>query len=318
MLDIHHLRHFVAVADELHFGRAAKRIGLAQPALTKSIRRLEEIIGTDLFDRSHQRVRLTQAGRALHDEALRTVEQFQRADRIVQQIACGQTGEIRLAFVGQAHMDILPQAVLRFKRRWPTVELRLEERMTEQQAAGLRDGLLDLALINPLFTEVTDLETRPVVRLRLMAAVPSGSPLSARESLRLKELAGEKFVLMQGSQRPSLQGAIVSACRIAGFAPHIVQEVTRFSTILKLVAGGLGVSILPESLIEPGVTLVPISDLPVNLNADIELAWMKGPLTPALADLIDILVNRSASVPDSAAPERARRDRAPGVISATV
>src|SRR4051812_49381081 len=119
MFDIHHLRHFVAVAEERHFGRAAQRVGIAQPALTKSIKKLELLIKADLFDRAHQPVTLTNAGLLLLEEARRAIEQFRRVERVTQRIASGQAAEIRLGMVGHARPQLLPQVILEFRKRWP-------------------------------------------------------------------------------------------------------------------------------------------------------------------------------------------------------
>ena len=184
-MDLHHLRHFAAVAEALHFGRAAARLDMAQPALSQSIQRLEATLGTSLFIRSRHGVALTPAGNALLPHARETLLQAELAERAVQRAARGEFALLRVGFVPWSLTTALPRALCRFRRCWPGVQVRLYERVSRQQVSSLRKGELDLALISLRMTDTAGLETRIVERSRLVVAVPAGWPLAARSALRL-------------------------------------------------------------------------------------------------------------------------------------
>ncbi len=269
-IELHHLRHFAAVADELHFGRAAQRLGMTQPPLSQSIKRLEAALGVTLFERSRRRVALTAAGRVFQAEAARTLAQADAAIRLTRRAASEEIAELRIGFVSAALYRLLPEVLRRFRERFPDVEIRLEEQSTEAQLDGLRDGSLDIGFVHPPLRNVDDLTVATVSRDPLIAAVPATHALAGAATIELSALADSDFVLFPARQGPVLQGRIIQACRRAGFLPRIVQEAQRMHTILSLVAAGLGVSLVPDgarSLRLDGVSFVPIDGLPN------ELAW---------------------------------------------
>lgn len=277
-IELHHLRHFVAVADEMHFGRAAERLGMTQPPLSQSIKRLEAGLGVTLFERSRRRVALTDAGRVFQAEATRTLAQADAAIRLTRRAASEEVAQLRIGFVSAALYRLLPDLLRRFRDRFPDVEIRLEEQSTEAQLAGLRDGSLDIGFVHPPLRNMDDLTVATVSRDRLIAAVPATHELADAATIELAALADSDFVLFPARQGPVLQGRIVQACRRAGFLPRIVQEAQRMHTILSLVAAGLGVSLVPEgarSLRLDGVGFVPVTGLPDDLAW--ELATVRAP-----------------------------------------
>ena len=267
-VELHHLRHFAAVAEELHFGRAADRLGMTQPPLSQSIKRLEAALGVTLFERSRRKVALTAAGRVFQAEAVRTLAQADAAIRLTRRAASEEIAQLRIGFVSAALYRLLPDVLRRFRDRYPDVEIRLEERSTDAQLAGLRDGSLDIGFVHPPLRDADDLTIETVSRDRLIAAIPAAHELASAATIELAAFADSDFVLFPARQGPVLQRRIVQACRRAGFLPRIVQEAQRMHTILSLVAAGLGVSLVPEgarSLRLDGVSFVPVAGLPDDL-----------------------------------------------------
>jgi DNA-binding transcriptional LysR family regulator len=288
-MDLHHLRHFLAVAEELHFGRAAKRLGMSQPPLSQSIQRLETSLGATLFDRSRQHVVLTPAGRALLPEARGLLAQVEQAERLVRRVAEGNLARLRVAFVPWSLVRALPRALRAFHRQWPGVEARLYERASRQQVASLRAGEIDLAIVSLRMIDTGGLQVRVVERSRLAVAVPSSWPQAEQARLRLADLAACPFLVFPPQLSPAWHEAVIAACRDAGFRPNVIQETAQPFTMLNMVANGLGVALLQDtaaSMKVDGVTLVPLADAPASFDTEIALAWTDKTLTPPLASFI--------------------------------
>jgi DNA-binding transcriptional LysR family regulator len=275
-LELRHMRHFVAVAEELHFGRAAARLGLAQPPLSQSIQRLEASLGVTLLARTQRKVELTPAGRAFLEEARRTLAQAETAVHLARRAAVDDLTELKVTFVSAALYRLLPAALRSYRARFPAVEIRLEERATDGQLDGLRDGSVDVGFVHPPLKDAADLDVPTIYRDRLVAAIPTSSSLASKAAVALADLADEGFVLFPFRQGPNLHARITNACRRAGFVPRISQEALQMHTILSLVAAGMGVSLVPERarmLYIDGVTFVPVQGLPEDLTWDLALAW---------------------------------------------
>ena len=296
-MDLHHLRHFVAVADELHFGRAAVRLGMSQPPLSQSIQRLEASLGVQLFKRSRAGVRLTPAGLALLPHAQGTLQQAELAERVVRQAARGELALLRVGFIPWSLTRALPRAIRQFRQRWQGVQVHLYERVSRQQVASLKSADLDLAVISLNATGTAGLETRLVETSRLVVAVPTAWPLSKRAGLRFADLADQPFVIFPPSLSPASHDTFEAACRAAGFRPRITQETAQPFTMLSMVANELGVALIQSTaatMTPEGVTLVPIIDAPASFQTDIALAWMPHSLTPALRAFIDMVASAAA------------------------
>ena len=296
-MDLHHLRHFVAVADELHFGRAAARLGMSQPPLSQSIQRLEASLGVQLFKRTRASVRLTPAGIALLPHAQGTLQQAELAERVVHQAARGELALLRVGFIPWSLTRALPRAIRQFRLRWQGVQVHLYERVSRQQVASLKSADLDLAVISLNATGTAGLETRLVETSRLVVAVPTAWPLSKRAGLRFADLADQPFVIFPPSLSPASHDTFEAACRAAGFRPHITQETAQPFTMLSMVANELGVALIQSTaatMTPEGVTLVPIIDAPASFQTDIALAWMPHSLTPALRAFIDTVAAAAA------------------------
>ncbi|MGP4016616.1 LysR family transcriptional regulator [Saccharopolyspora sp. 5N708] len=249
-MELRHLRYFVAVAEQLHFGRAAQQLGIKQPPLSQQIRALEDDLGVALLDRSSRRVRLTPAGATLLPAARQILTAAQSARQVTRNAGRGETGELVVGFVGSATLTLLPLALRRFRDRYPRVVLTLREMTTAEQVRALRDGILDVGLLRPPLplgdTETIDVES--VGSERLLVALPTDHPLAAERSIAAQRLAAEPFVLFPRELGAGLHDQILSYCNEVGFTPTIAQEAVQMQTIVALVAGGLGISMVPSSV----------------------------------------------------------------------
>ncbi len=248
MFEFRLLRQFVVVAEELNFRRAAARLHMSQPPLSVAIRNLEAQVGTSLFDRSKHHVRLTQAGDVFYRDTLRLLQQAQQAVERARRTGMGLEGLLRLSFVPSAALDVLPPIFKRFQRDYPTVQLRLTADNTRRQLQSLRNGESDLALVVGPVHDIRDLTIVDLKSQKFALAVPAGHPLAERERVQLRELARESFIAFPSSEGAGFATALSEACQSAGFLPRVVQEASQMQAIVTLVAGGLGIALVPESM----------------------------------------------------------------------
>lgn len=292
LVDLRQMRQFVAVAEELHFGRAAARLHIAQPPLSQSIKRLEEQLQCQLLARTNRKVELTPAGHVFLEEARRTLGQAEEAVRLARRAASDELAELRLTFVSAALFELLPAALRAYRERRPHVQIHLDERPTEAQLADLASGRVDLGILHPPVKALEGVEVRTVAVDPLVVALPRGSALARAKQLSLSQLAGKPLVLFPHIQGPALHRRIVQACRRAGFVPDIAQEARQMHTILSLVAGGLGLSLVPRSAQSMGVAGVvyrPLSDAPEDLVWELAIAWRPKLARRALREFVDVL-----------------------------
>ncbi|WP_158890142.1 LysR family transcriptional regulator [Amycolatopsis anabasis] len=247
-MELRHLRYFLAVSEELHFGRAARALGIQQPPLSQQIRALEDELGVKLFDRSSRRVRLTAAGEALRPAAQRALDAADAARRTAQRAGRGDTGELALGFVGTATLTLLPKLLRSFREHHPDVALTLHEMTTAEQLRALHAGNLDVGLVRPPLPGAETVHCVPLGTERLLAALPVRHPLARERAVAVERLAGEPFVLFPRALGPGLYDQILNHCRSHGVEPAITQEAVQMHTLAALVAAGLGVSIVPSSV----------------------------------------------------------------------
>lgn len=248
MVDLRQLRQFIAVAEELHFHRAAARLNMSQPPLTASVRRLEEEVGAELIERGNRTVRLTAAGAVFLEEAKRTVAQADLAVTAAREAAEGRSGIVRLCYVGSALYGRLPDLIRRFRHQCPTVRLELRESTSAQQVAMLRDRRCDVGVLIPPVPDAGDLTFRDFDTDRLAIALPRSHRLAALDDVPLGSLAEEPFVLWPATEGRGFHLRVVRLCADAGFVPSVVQEAHQMHAVLSLVAVEAGVSIVPESM----------------------------------------------------------------------
>jgi DNA-binding transcriptional LysR family regulator len=247
-IDLRLLRQFVAVAEELHFRRAARRLAMSQPPLTAAIRRLEVEIGTTLIARGNRAVALTAAGAVLLEEARALLRQADHAVLAARDAAAGRLGTVRLGYVGSAMYGRLPAAIRAVRRAHPGLRLELREATTAAQVAALHAGELDIAIVIPPFGGEAGLHARPFDTDRLAIALPAGHRLAGRAGLRLADLAGEPFVLWPAREGRGFHDRVIRLCAAAGFVPEVVQEAHGMHAVLSLVAVEAGVSLVPAAM----------------------------------------------------------------------
>ncbi|BBX35521.1 HTH-type transcriptional regulator AlsR [Mycolicibacterium mageritense DSM 44476 = CIP 104973] len=272
-MELRHLRYFVAVGEELHFGRAADRLHIAQPPLSQQIRQLERELGVSLLTRTTRSVELTPAGRAYLQRAIEILDAVGDAGGQARRIAAGVEGRLVIGCVGSATYSLLPQLVRALGESLPGVEVGLRgEMLAPAQLEALRSGALDLALLRPpvvgegIFTET-------VRRDRLLVALPTNHSLAGQTELTVAALRDEDFVVHAGHGRSTMSNLVENICADAGFVPRVRQEVSETSTLVTLVAAGLGVAIVPDptaALDIAGVRYVPLA--PAALGIDLVAA----------------------------------------------
>lgn len=287
-MELRHVERFVAVAEELHFGRAAKRLGISQPPLSQQIQALEHEIGAPLFERTKREVRLTKAGEAMLVEAYRLLDQAERVRRAARRASAGEIGRLNLGCVTSAFYQILPPILDRFRAKYPEVGLSLREVDTADAVPDLASGRLDFGFIR-LDAVEPPLKMRPLRRDAFVAALPVGHPLARHRSLELKDLAREEFVIFSRKVSPRFYDSIVNACLGAGFSPNIGHESTSILSQVGFVACGLAVGLVPRSvkhLHMPGVVYRELDEtIPLT---DIALVWRDSSVSELARQFIDI------------------------------
>ena len=285
--DLRQLRHFVAVAERLHFGRAAAALHMSQPPLSRSIRDLEGRVGATLLARTRRRVELTPEGARFLEEARRLLAQLERAVLDVGRMAAGDGGRLRLGFVSLADYGVLPGLLKIYKTARPGVALALREMLSPDQAVALAAGDLDFGLLLPPVSGV-DLEHIVVQRERFVAALPSRHRLArTRGRIAMRELAREAFVMVPREIAPGLHDVVGALAARAGFAPRVTQEAIQMQTVVSLVSSGMGVAVVPASVANlgrRGVAYREIADPHPRL--DLWLAWRRGTLGIAAREFV--------------------------------
>jgi DNA-binding transcriptional LysR family regulator len=294
-IELRHLRYFVAVAEELHFSRAARKLNLAQPPLSQQIRQLEAILGYPLFNRTSRSVKLTPAGAVYLERTRKLLQGIERDIGEMRDVAQGKVGLLHIGFIGSAMLTRLPGVLRAYRESFPGVELRLHESFTAKVIEGLEDGSLDVGLLR-------DADQREVLHLETLfsepfvAVVSVGHTLSKKKIISLSSLRDEPFVFYPRTAGVRAFEKPMSLCEAAGFRPRIVQVASNWLTILRLVGTGIGVSIAPASvkqIASPETVCIPLRG--ANEGSQMELAWRKGESRPMVDHFAQIARNyRSA------------------------
>lgn len=252
-MELRHLRYFVAVAEELHFGKAAKRLCITQQPLSRQIKDLEEELGVELFYRTKRTVRLTEVGEIFLVETKKILQQADRAVELVKQASQGKIGRITVGFTGSALNIVLPTTVCQFKQLYPQVDLTLKRMQTPEQVEALNNGQIDLGLLHPpINNDGLILET--IYQEQLVVALPDNHPLAnVSKTVSLQQLANESFILFPRHVGSVLYDRIINLCQQTGFSPNVVQEAIPQQTILGLVAAGIGISLIHSSVRTLGI-----------------------------------------------------------------
>jgi DNA-binding transcriptional LysR family regulator len=286
-MELRHLRYFVAVAEALHFRRAAEKLGIQQPPLSMQIRQLEAEIGAPLLRRAQRRVELTDAGRSFLEDARAILAQAQAAAGRARRAAQGELGRLRVGMINSAPFHPLILRILReYRERHPAVSMTLEEASTPELAERIRTQTLDLAFVRPLLDEAPGLASEHLFDEPLVLALPHHHPLARRKKVALAALSLEPFVLFSRPVGSGLYDQIVSACHRAGFSPRVTQEASQVTSIVNLVAAGLGVSVVPSSMRKiqsEGIVFRPLED--DDAVAQMSLVWRRSDTSATLRNL---------------------------------
>ncbi|MGW4111407.1 LysR family transcriptional regulator [Actinosynnema sp. NPDC004786] len=285
-MELKHLRAAVAVADHLHFGRAAAALGVGQPQLSQALKALEAELGVVLFDRDTRNVRITGAGEAFVADARTALSTVDAATRRARAAGRGEEGSLAIGMVGSSVLHPLPMIIRAFRARYPAVALSFTVLPTMSQVERLRTAELDVGLLRPpLPGPADDLELVPVSREPLVAVVPNDHRLAGRRRVDVRSLAGEPFVLFPRHLGPGLHDEITALCRRGGFTPRVAQEAVQMPTIVGLVAAGCGVSIVPgSSAAQPRPDVAFLALRPAVRLVDLAIALPVRGRSPAAAN----------------------------------
>ncbi|MGF1481090.1 MAG: LysR family transcriptional regulator [Cyanophyceae cyanobacterium] len=285
-MEFRHLRYFVVVAEELHFGRAAERLQMTQPALSKQIAALEQEIDVLLLMRTKRTVQLTSAGQCFLERARQLLSQADEAIQVAKRTARGEIGQLTLGFTVTATYTVLPKLVRRFRDRYPNVEITMLELSTEVQVAALNQHTIDLAFLHPPIDE-RGLALHLILEETFVVVLPKHHPLLEQKRLSLALLAHEKFILHPRQEGPMLYDSFRRLCYQVGFQPQIVKEVGSHQTRICLVAAGMGITFVPASvklLVQGEVACREIEDIPIKLQ--LAAAWRQNEQMPTLREFL--------------------------------
>ncbi len=287
-IELRHLRYFLAVAETLHFTRAAERLGIAQPPLSQQIKRLEQLVGHPLFERTTRGVKLTLAGKLLAERARGTLDRVEDDLAQVRRLGRGEEGTLTVGFPGSVMFtDVLPQTIEDFRRQYPGVALRLRELTTSALIAALLDGSMDLALLRD-GDPTQGIELRPLMKEHFVAVLPAKHPLAKKLQVNLAKLACEPFLLFSRSNGPLAYDRTVQCCERNGFRPNIVQEAPQWATVVRLVAAGVGVSLAPAGLGTLAIRGAVCRPITTPCTTSIDLGMMSGSASPLIDNFVKI------------------------------
>jgi DNA-binding transcriptional LysR family regulator len=287
-MELRHLRYFVALAENLHFRRAAERLSIAQPALSQQIQQLERELGVKLVERTQRRVSLTEAGTVFLERARLTLAEAAEAVRLARLAGRGEVGHLGVGAVTSALYGIFPDVVRVFRERHRDVHLTLHELAGNELTRALRAGRIQVSFLRPPVEE-TEIEVRIIASEPWVIAVPTAHPFARRQRVPLKALAGEPFVSFPRELAPALYDQLISMCQRAGFSPRIVQE-AQMQTIVSLVAAGIGVALVPatlQNLSRAGLVYKPLTGVASRL--ELAVAWRRDDRSPLLEAFLEVV-----------------------------
>ncbi|WP_457105148.1 LysR family transcriptional regulator [Methylobacterium sp. P5_C11] len=290
MFDFSQLRCFAAVAEELHFGRAAARLNMTQPPLSRQIQVLERVLDVQLLERTSRTVRLTAAGRSFLPEAQRILRLAETATLVTRQVAAGRAGVLKCGFTAASAYDFLPRLVTAFRRALPDVSLALREMVSKDQIEELLAGRIDVALVRPPVTHPDLIAVRALAE-PLVVALPAGNSLALRDGLTPGDLGRAPFIGYAPNEARYFHDLVLGVLAEAEIQPRIVQQLTQIHSILALVRAALGIALVPaaaERLRFEGVVFRPLA-LPTPRPVELLLAWRRDADDPLIAQLVSIL-----------------------------
>lgn len=294
MFEFNHLRCFVAVAEELHFGRAAKRLNMTQPPLSRQIQLLEHLLDARLFDRSNRRVALTPSGRAFLPEARRLLQLAEGAAMSIRRIGSGDAGTVTIGFTAASGYEFLPRIVRTLRERLSNVDVVLREAVTSAQLDALASGRLDIALVRPPVRRAT-FRSRIVLKEPMVVALAERHRLTEREAIELTELEGEPVISYSPFEARYFHDLVLGQFGAAGIQPAIAQHVSQIHSVLALVRIGLGLALVPEAARQlrfEGVAYRPITG-PGEGLAQLAAVWRTDGENPAADRALEVLLEHA-------------------------
>ncbi|MFP3123764.1 LysR substrate-binding domain-containing protein [Ectobacillus funiculus] len=289
-MELRHLKYFKTVAEELHFGKAATRLNMAQPPLSLQIRQLEEEIGVPLFHRTKRSVELTQEGEVFLEKVYHLFDNLEDAIKTVKMINRGEVGEIVIGFIATASFDLLPTIIKHYRKQYPAVQIVLKQLTSAEQIEALQAGRIQVGIVSePIAHEGISFQV--LKQEPLVIALPKEHPLASEtSSADLTKFANDPFVLTSRKANQVYYDGVINCCFQAGFSPQIVQETGEMSTVLSLVSSGIGVSLVPssiKSLLQNEVVYREVTDLPfTTVNALVWQSDIQSSITQAFVDFV--------------------------------
>jgi len=289
MFDLNQLRCFVTVAEELHFGRAAARLNMTQPPLSRQIQVLEHIIDATLLERTSRSVRLTPAGRSFLPEARRILKLAESASQVARRIALGKTGSLKIGYTAAAAYGFLPDLIAACRARLPEVDFSLKEMVSGEQLEALATGQIDAGLLRPPIAR-PEFATKRVVAEPLLAAIPKKHPLASAEAIAIKDFDDQPFVMYSPYESRYFHDLVVALFTRADVLPRYVQHVGQIHSILAMVRAGLGVAIVPAAAASLRIADVRLRPLKLRTQTSVELfmVWRRDYENPLLPTLVEI------------------------------
>jgi DNA-binding transcriptional LysR family regulator len=288
IVELRHIRYFLAVAEERHFTRAAAKVGIGQPPLSQQIKDLEREVGAALFHRLAHGAELTEAGKAFLAGVREMPLIAERATMAARRASRGETGSLRIGFTPSTTFNgVAPSAIRAFRRAYPEIHLSLEEANTTRLVVGLQEGAFDAAFLRPGASAAEGLQLKQLAEEPMVVALPKAHRAAALKRVDLATLEHDPFLLFPREVAPTIYDTIVDACRRAGFEPNISQLAPHFSTIVNLVAAELGVSIVPASMMQmrvAGIAYRPIAGQ--SPTTQLALAYRRGETSPVVRNFI--------------------------------
>lgn len=292
-LELRHFNYFLAVAEELHYRKAAEKLCISQPGLSRQIKQMEEILDVKLFVRSKKKVALTAAGEYLKGEMEFILNHLEVTKKQLKHISDGNFGEVRIGFLGSAMQEVIPDLLIGLKENFPGIKSSLEELSNTAQMNAIMRDKLDMGFVR--LARVPDgVNIRPVYTDTFSVVLPELYPMLTREFKDVGQLAEENFILFAQDYSPLYYDTVMSICEDAGFTPKVSHKSVHAQTIFKLVENNLGIAIVPTSLqygFQMKVKFIELRNIPQR--AILSVVWKEDNRNPALRHCINLLLNRS-------------------------
>lgn len=291
-LELRHLNYFLAVANELHFRKAAEKLFISQPGLSRQIRQMEDILETQLFERNKKKVSLTPAGHYLKKEVEFIFNHLENVGRQLKLVGDGNSGELRIGFLGSAMQQIIPDLLLKIKDNYPKVKTSLEELSNFAQVEGVLNDQLDMGFVRVSRVPNT-LHMKTVFRDTFSLVLPERYPMLTREFEGMHQFINDEFILFSQTYSPLYYDTIMSICQDAGFAPKVSHKSVHAHTIFKLVENHMGIAIVPTALqngFKMRVKFIELKNIPQR--AELSVIWKKEHTNPVLKNCMKLLLEK--------------------------